>query len=246
MNAEDKAKQILSDMKREAQEEAKLIADSPVVQTARKWAGLTRFWYQFIASLTVFFNRFIFPFYSWTAWFYNILFWKHFRAIWDKSVYTTLEDGSKKFSKVRGAKVIAATVVVLFVAYQSLFVLFDTVLYLTTARVNEVVYMSNAQEISAENNLHSAQGCIVKDTEAAFSCGVDDSLYFRIDSSGFNHIWSLFHNQTLFYPDYVAAPIAPGWEQCTITSYGIRVKTLMRTWDIYPTLLSATCGEPKK
>lgn len=241
MSAEDNANKILNDLKREAEETAKLAANSPAVKTAKEWGRLARFWYQFTATMTFIFNRFIWPYYSWCAWLFSVVFWRPFRSAWDRFGYKTRSDGTRRFSTVRGTGVIAAAAVTVFFVYQLLFVLFDTALYFTTARVNETVYMSNAQEISAADNLHSAQGCISKADSAEFTCGTEDSLYFRIESNAFSHIWSLLHNGTLFYPDYVAAPIAPGWEQCVITSYGIRAKFFMRTWDIYPNLLSATC-----
>lgn len=44
-----------------------------------------------------------------------------------------------------------------------------------------------------------------------------------------------------FYPDYVAATVAPGWQECTITSYGFRAKLFIRRLEIYPELLSVDC-----
>jgi hypothetical protein len=241
MNAEENAKKALEDLKRQAQEEDKLRAEHPVVKTAKEWGRLARFWYQFTATMAYIFNRFIYPYYSWAAWIFGIVFWKPFRRVWDRFGYTVKSDGTRRFSTIRGTSIIAATTALVFLAYHAFFVLVDTGLYLATANVDEVVYMSNAQEISADDNLHSAQGCIAKSDAVEFTCGAEDSLYFRIEATAFNHVWSLINTGTLFYPDYVAAPIAPGWEQCVITSYGIRAKLFMRTWDIYPRLLSATC-----
>ena len=119
----------------------------------------------------------------------------------------------------------------------------DVVLYAFTARVDEVVYLSNAQEIIPEDNIHSVQGCEVETAGEEFSCTADKSLYFRIDPDTFSTVWSLLSNGTLFYSDYVAATVAPGWEKCTITSYGFRMKVFLRGFDIYPKLLSANCGK---
>lgn len=241
MNAEENANKVLTDLKRKSEEEAKLAADNTAVKTVKELGRLARFWYQFTATMAFMFNKTIRPYYSFVARVFKILFWRPFRATWDRFGYKTNNDGTRRFSTVRGTGVIAATIVTVFFVYQLSFVLFETGLYLATARVDEVVYMSNAQEISSEDNLHSAQGCVNKAEGVEFSCGTEDSLYFRIEASAFSHVWSLLNNGTLFYPDYVAAPIAPGWEQCVITSYGVRAKFFMRTWDIYPTLLSATC-----
>lgn len=241
MTAEDNANKVLNDLKRKTEEEAKLKAENPAVKTVKEWGRLARFWYQFTATMAFIFNKILRPYYAVFAWMFKLIFWRPFRAVWDRFGYKTKSDGSRRFSTVRGTAVIAATAVTVFFVYQLLFVLFETSLYLLTARVDEVVYMSNAQEISAADNLHSAQGCVAKAEGEEFSCGAEDSLYFRIEADAFSHIWSFLNNGTLFYPDYVAAPIAPGWEQCVITSYGIRAKLFMRTWDIYPSLLSATC-----
>lgn len=241
MTAEDNAKQALDNIKRKSDEQAKLAAENPTVKTVKELGRLARFWYQFTATMTYIFNKTIRPYYAVCSWLFKTLFWRPFRAAWDKFGYKTKSDGTRRFSTVRGTAVIASAAVVVFFVYQLLFILFETTLYLTTARVDEVVYMSNAQEISAADNLHSAQGCVNKAEGDEFSCGTEDSLYFRIEATTFSHLWSFVNNGTLFYPDYVAAPIAPGWEQCVITSYGIRAKFFMRTWDIYPNLLSATC-----
>jgi hypothetical protein len=246
MNAEENANRILNDMKRQKEEEAKLSAagsDHVVVETVKEWSLLAKFWYQFVASLVVILNRVIIPFYSWTGWLFSVLVFRPWRKLWARTVYKTNAAGVRRFSSVRGAGMIAATVVAAYIGFQALFVLADAALYLITGRVDEVVYMSNAQEISGEDNLHSAQGCTITTTDKDFSCDADNSLYFRIAPSAFNHLWSLWHKHTLFFPDYVAAPIAPGWEQCVITSYGIRAKFFMKQWDIYPTLLSATCKD---
>ena len=246
MNAEENANRILNDLKRQKEEETKLTAagsDNVVVETVKEWSLLAKFWYQFVASLALILRKVIIPFYKWMGTLFGVLLFRPWRKLWERTVYKTNAAGKRRFSSVRGAGMIAATVVTAYVAYQSLFVVADAMLYLTTGRVDEVVYMSNAQEISGADNVHSAQGCVVPATGKDFACDAENSLYFRIAPSAFNHLWSLWHKHTLFFPDYVAAPIAPGWEQCVITSYGIRVKFFMKEWDIYPTLLAATCKD---
>jgi hypothetical protein len=245
MNAEEKAKKLLDDHTREEAERAKLAGENPVVKTVKNYYGLARFWYQFTASMTVIYRRFIYPIYSWGYWLFSILFWKRFRAVWDRFVYKTNAAGERKFSKIRGATIIVSTAAFLFLFYQSMFVLVDATLYAVTGKVDEIVYLSNAQEIVPDSNMFSVQGCVAPAEGESFSCGAEDSLYFRISPSGFNHTWNLINNGGLFYPDYVSAPIAPGWQECTVTSYGVRIKTLMRTWDLYPELLSARCREIK-
>lgn len=243
MSAEEKAKKLLNDHAREEAERAKLTDENPIVKTVKNYYGLARFWYQFTTSMTVIYRRVIYPIYSWGYWLFSILFWKRFRTIWDRFVYKTDKDGNKKFSKVNGAAIIASTAMVLVLAYHSLFVLFDATVYAFTRHADEFVYLSNAEEISPDSNIFSVRGCVAPAIGESFSCGAEDSLYFRISPSNFNHVWSFFNTDTwLFYPEEVAAPIAPGWQQCTVTSYGVRLKFLMRNWDIYPELVSARCS----
>lgn len=241
MNAEEKAKKVLDDLAKVGAEQKKLLAESGFIGKIKSFLATSKFWYQITSTAMFIFRNFIWPFYSWAAWLFGIIFWKHFRRAWDRFAYKMTPAGERKFSPVYGSVMFATTAAILFVVYHLLFIAFDAGLYVTTAKVNEQVYMSNAQEISAETNLHSAQGCITNSDSDTFSCGPEDSLYFRVESSIFNQLWSLAHHGTFFYPDYVAAAIAPGWTKCTITSYGIRVKFFMRSWDIYPRLLEANC-----
>lgn len=102
-------------------------------------------------------------------------------------------------------------------------------------RNHEVIFMTNSQEVNSDEDIFSAQGC------EALPCTIDNSVYFRIEPVWFNHFYSYFTEGHLFYSDYVAAAVPPTVTQCTIYSYGIRWKLLMRGMDIYPYLLSATC-----
>ena len=243
MKSEELAKKAIRDLEQEEAERARLQGIGIVPETARRWWSLTRFWYQFVASLTVFWQRFIYPFYSWAYWLFKLVFWQHFRWVWDRTVYSKNADGERRFSKIRGAVVIAATVSVLYLGFHAMFIVFDATMYLVTGRTDEFVYLSNAEEIAPDSNIFSVRGCLAPAAGESFSCGAEDSLYFRISPSNFNHVWSFFNTEAwLFYPEEVAAPIAPGWQQCTITSYGVRLKFLMRNWDIYPELVSARCS----
>ena len=183
--------------------------------------------------------RFIYPIYAILYFIVVDVLWKVYSPVWNKFAYTA--EGA--FSKTRGGITILSSIVGLWLLYGFMFFAFDVVLYAATARVDEVVYLSNAQEIIPEENVHSVQGCEVEAEGEVFSCSPEKSLYFRIDPDTFSTVWSLLSNGTLFYPDYVAATIAPGWEKCTITSYGFRMKIFLRGFDIYPMLLSANCGK---
>lgn len=51
----------------------------------------------------------------------------------------------------------------------------------------------------------------------------------------------LLHDGTYEVPIRVSAAIPNEVSRCKITSYGIRVKTLMRNAEIYPDLLHSSC-----
>ena len=63
-----------------------------------------------------------------------------------------------------------------------------------------------------------------------------------IRASNFNEAWSILSGRGLFFPDYVAASVPVAVSRCKITSYGLRVKFLMRGFDIYPDLLQTECS----
>ena len=200
------------------------------------------FWIQFTSSALLLWNKFLSPIFGWFNWIALDIIWKNYRKVWDKLVY----DAEGKFSRVRGAVVLGVTIFLLYFAVAIANFIWHTALYFSTVRKDEVVYLSNAQEVNPDENVFSVQGCEISATSTEeFSCGVDQSLYFRIDPTSFSQVWSILNNGTLFYPDYVAAPIAPGWQKCTVTSYGFRLKSFIRNLEIYPELLSATCGELK-
>ena len=186
--------------------------------------------------------RIVYPFYLIFHFVFIKMLWQYYRPIWDKFAYKNV-NGARRLSKVRGSFTIVCSIVGVWFLYGFMFFAGDAALYVATAKVDEVVYLSNAQEIIPEENIHSVQGCITGDAGENFSCDADKSLYFRINPNTFATVWSLLSHGSFFYPDYVAAPIAPGWQKCTITSYGFRLKIFLRGFDIYPELLSARCED---
>jgi hypothetical protein len=102
----------------------------------------------------------------------------------------------------------------------------QTGLYAATAKVNEEVILLSSQEINSDRNVHNIEGCL------KLPCSDTDSIYFRVQSSLFNHIWNLAHGKGLFYPDYVAATVASTISRCIITSYGIRSSLIIRNFDV--------------
>jgi hypothetical protein len=144
-----------------------------------------------------------------------------------------------RFSITRGAAMLMATsLIIYFPVFAVLELFWDASWYLMTAKRDEVVYLTSSQEIDSDRDVHNVKGCETK------PCQDQNSLYFRVRPTMFNHLWSVFHNGDVFYPDYVAGAVAPGMNRCTITSYGIRFKFIMRRMEglnVYPDLLAARC-----
>lgn len=158
------------------------------------------------------------------------------RALWNRFVYIEDEYKNRRLSKRRAAGFVAGSFVfVWFVLLPLLGLCFDLGLYLLTVRRSEVVYLTNSQEIEPDVNVHSVQGCHF------LPCSEDNSVYFRIRATLFNELWSIFHGHGLFFPDYVAASVPVSLSQCTITSYGLRLRLLVRSVDIFPDLLTTEC-----
>lgn len=159
-----------------------------------------------------------------------------YRRIWSYVVYYRDGFENLRFSKTRAGMMVVATVLVGYVFATTIVVLaFDTTMYVLTAKVDEEIYLTKSEEIDPEGNIHSVLG------NSSLPLDEETGFYFRVEPTTFNHLWSLIHKGNLFYPDYVAAAVAPGLNKCKVTSYSIRAKTLMRNFDFYPKMLSASC-----
>lgn len=203
------------------------------------WTKLTHM-FESVSFLWFYFLGPIWNFFYWIT--VTIFFQKTFMKVWDKFAYKTdQETGELIFSRKRGAGVILSFLAGLYFLVSIAGFVWDVTLYMTTARIDEIVYLSNAQEILPDDNIFSVQGCNIINDAETISCSVEESLYFRINPNLFSQVWSYIVKGDFFYPDYVAAPIAPGWSRCVITSYGFRLKTLVRRFEIYPELLDANC-----
>ena len=160
-----------------------------------------------------------------------------YRLLWDKVVYVEDKYKNRMFSKTRAGVFLTASLVFLwFILLPALMFLFDLGLYLATVKHDEVVYLTNSQEIIPEENVHSVQGC------HQLPCTDENSVYFRIRGTLFNEAWSLVHGHGLFFPDYIAAAVPLSISKCTITTYGVRIKLVMRGMDIYPDVLQTECN----
>lgn len=210
---------------------------------ARSWTGRTQY------NLTAL-HKFVFQFVLAVSWIYahvirpvaRILFkpvtwlWRFYRFLWDKVVYYEDSYQNRQFSKTRAGVFLLLSAVFAWYVFVPLVVFIcHALLYFSTVKRDEIVYLTNSQEIIPHENEHSVQGC------HALPCTDQNSIYFRIRASNFNEAWSILSGRGLFYPDYVAASVPVAVSHCKITSYGLRIKLLMRGLDIYPDLLKTEC-----
>lgn len=239
---QERIDQILKELAQEDIEKAKSEQNSLLGKTKTKLGIIHSFWIQVASSTFMIWRTFLAPVWRIVLWLGVGFLWNNYHKVWNRFAYTVV-DGQRVFSRKRGTYTLLGTILTLWFAVSIASFVWHTALYMSTARVDEVVYLSNAQEITPEENLFSVQGCEATVAGENFSCSEDESLYFRIEPTEFAHVWSLFNRGGFFYPDYIAAPIAPGWQKCVITSYGFRMKTMIRRWEVYPSLLSARCEE---
>jgi len=189
------------------------------------------FWYQVSGSAVWIWSRILVPTIGFlgrpAAWML-----RQYKRLWRSFTYRHGE-----FSKVRGGVLLLGTTLTLWMVPTVLGLVWDTGWYLLTAKHHEELYLKNSQEIFPEHNVHAVRGC------EELPCTEQNSIYFRTRPSAFNHIWSLLHHGIIFFPDYVAAAAPVGTTKCVVTTYGIRIKLLMRGIDLYPDLLEVSCSE---
>jgi hypothetical protein len=154
-----------------------------------------------------------------------------YRRLWDR--HTRGRDG--RFSTTRAGVVLTATAVFLFILPGLLGFGLDLALFAATVS-QETVWLTQSQEIYPEDDVHSVKGCESRE------CSPESTIYFRIQPSLLNHLWSLIERGDLFYPDYIAAAVPPGLSECSIIRYGVRIKPLMRRFDLYQQILDARCA----
>lgn len=106
---------------------------------------------------------------------------------------------------------------------------------MATTWKDEVVFLTSAEEVDPLSEVHSIRGC------RAIPCRESDAIYYRVRSSWMHDGYALLKRGHMFYPEEVAGVVAPGVNRCEVTSYGIRIKALMRGWGIYPEMLDAVC-----
>lgn len=159
-----------------------------------------------------------------------------YRKLWSFVVYYRDEFDNLRFSKTRAGLFLTGSALFVYLLFiPALVFTADAGLYFMTGKHNETVYLTKSEEIDPDNNIHSILG------NGSLPLDGDTGFYFRVEPSLFNQVWSFINKGSMFYPDYVASAVAPGLNKCEVTSYGIRVKTLMRRLDIYPKILAVKC-----
>lgn len=224
----------LRQQKVQARTEAKVKSESRIERMREDAGAFHRFAIQ-VAIASVWIWRYLLhPVWRAVTWVFRGLF-RQYRKLWSLVVYRHDAFGNLRLVKTRAGVFLAGSLVGLFCLYGVLGFFYDAGMYALTGHHNEIMYLTSSQEIDATGNVHAVKGCDM------LPCSDTDSVYFRITPSAFNHVWSLTHSGILFFPDYVSAAVPPGLNRCVISSYGIRVKLLMRGMDIYPELLKAAC-----
>lgn len=154
-----------------------------------------------------------------------------YRRLWIRATH----DRYGGFVYWRGGAMIFATVIGIYLLPIVLGFAAQTALYATTRNYEEV-YLIQSEEIFPEDNVWAVRGC------ERLPCDRDSSIYFRISPTAFNHVWSLINTGWLFIPDDVGSGVPTGLTRCWVRSYGIRLKTLMRRFEIYPDALEISCN----
>ncbi|MBR0664747.1 hypothetical protein GXW71_10330 [Roseomonas hellenica] len=194
-------------------------------------AGLasSRFLVQLAASLHWVWAVPLRPFRRAGAWMVGSVF-RWYRLLWVRCTHN--EYGG--FVYWRGGAMILATGVALYLIPVVLGFVAQTALYFTTRNYEEV-YLIQSEEIYPDDNVWAVRGC------DRLPCDRDSSIYFRISPTPFNHLWSVVNTGWLFVPDDVGSGVPTGLTRCWVRSYGIRIKTLMRRFEIYPDALDISC-----
>lgn len=208
----------------------------------QKDAGIFyRFWVQLVIAVFWIWQKIVRP----VSWF---VFWRPFwwafgiyKNVWSFFVYKRDQFGDLKFSKVRAGLFLIVSIPMLFSVSN---LALDSVIFGLTYKPHEVMYLFNSTDNSFDDkDQFSVTGCEKKSDSATtgFVCDSEDTLYFRVDGTWFEHLWSVFNKGHIFYSDSIGSAIAPGWNECVTSSWYFRIKILYRNTNFYPHLLAATC-----
>ena len=155
-----------------------------------------------------------------------------YRSLWSAVVYINGNEDERIFSKKRAGIMVVITSIFLWmlpvIAKGAVEFAWDSSRMLLSYKSEEIWYLGKSQEIDPEGNVFSAQGC------ESVECSDQTSIYFRITPSLAHHLWSLYHNGNMFFPDFVAAGIQNDVNKCRVTGYGGRSECI---FSVTPTLI---------
>lgn len=194
------------------------------------WLARTlKFIGQYIIGLTWVYQHIVYPIYISIFNFLKPIFAFFYEKIWKRF---TFKNGN--FSRKRAGVTIASMIAFFYMIPFIIYFVFHIILISFTYE-NEKLYLTNSQEINAEDDIHAIRGC------ESLPCAESNAIYFRVRPTFITHGYAMYDHFGLFYPDLTASVVSPGVNECQVKSYGIRVKTLMRRWDVYPDMLDAVC-----
>lgn len=232
---------ISKSIKQSAFDVKKQYDQSTVGQLQKEWTLWARFWSGFGKSVAFLYKKLIWPI-TWRLWRAAKWLAIKYRSLWMKVTYKKDDYQVLRFSRLRGASMVLSSILGLYASYSLLLILVTLPWYILTVKSNEVLYLSNHSAVEGHdkhrvkiNDVYEITGC------ETLNCSDQDSVSFRVEASWFNEAWSIVHNGALYYPDYVAAAVSPVVNRCTITSYGVRKKFLVRYWELHPDLLQVRC-----
>jgi len=232
---------ISESIKQSAFDVKKQYDQSTVGKLQKEWTLWARFWSGFSKAVVFLYQKLIYPI-TWRLW--RAIKWlaKKYRNLWLSITYKKDQYGVMRFSRTRGGVVILSTILSLYLMYGATMISLSLPWYLLTVKHDEVLYLSNHSAVEGHdrarvkiNDVYEITGC------ESLDCSDQDSVSFRVEASWFNEVWSIVHNHALYYPDYVAAAVSPVVNRCTITSYGVRKKFLVRYWEMHPDILQVRC-----
>ena len=199
--------------------------------TAKRVGVFAKTWYQLASSAAWVWNKNVRPVAAAALWLPKLAFRFYMWALWNRIAV----DREGKFRPARGGVTLLATAAFLYFLGSPLAHLVgDGLLYALTVQRDHVLYLSDSQEVGDGN--HDVKGC------TSLPCSEDNSVYFKVESTAFNQAWSILTGRGIFYPDAIAGGILNEIGKCTATTYGIRMKTFTRFFEVYPKLISVNCS----
>jgi hypothetical protein len=200
-----------------------------------------KFWEGFSSACQWLYKKFLWPI---TKRLWSVVKWlaTKYRNLWLNITYKKDQYGVLRFSRVAGGVTIVGSIVSIYFLYGLTMIASSLPWYFLTVKHDEILYLSNHSAVEGHGGSHLKINEVYEITGCeSIDCSDQDTVSFRVEASWFNEAWSLIHNGAFYYPDYVAAAVSPVVNRCTITSYGIRKKFLVRQWELHPDILQVRC-----